>query len=52
MNTLGMVIKIFQPEELKNNRTTQINLADLSAGIYFIKTNINNLSYDYKIIKQ
>jgi hypothetical protein len=52
MNTLGMVIKIVQPEELKNNRTTQINLADLSAGIYFIKTNINNLSYDYKIIKQ
>jgi hypothetical protein len=52
LNTLGMIIKTIPSEELKYNRTIQINLSDLSSGIYFINTTINNLSYDYKIIKQ
>lgn len=52
LNTLGIIIKTISSDELKYNRTIQINLSELSSGIYFIKTTINNLSYDYKIIKQ
>jgi hypothetical protein len=52
LNTLGMVIKTIPSDDLKYNRTIQIDLSELSSGIYFIKTTINNLSYDYKIIKQ
>lgn len=52
LNTLGMSVKIISSNELKDNRSIQIDLSDLSAGIYFIKTTINKISYDYKIIKQ
>ncbi|MBL7936444.1 MAG: T9SS type A sorting domain-containing protein [Bacteroidia bacterium] len=52
LNTLGMIIKTIASDELKYNRTIQIDLSELTSGIYFIKTTINNLSYDYKIIKQ
>lgn len=52
LNTLGMIIQTISSDELKYNRTIQINLSELSSGVYFIKTTINNLSYDYKIIKQ
>jgi hypothetical protein len=52
LNTLGMVVKTFSSDDLKNSRSSQINLSDLSAGIYFIKITINKISYDYKIIKQ
>ncbi|MBI3519932.1 MAG: T9SS type A sorting domain-containing protein, partial [Bacteroidetes bacterium] len=51
LNTLGMSVKTVSSEELKYNRRLQINLSELAPGIYFIKTTINNLSYDYKIIK-
>lgn len=52
LNTLGMVVKTISSDDLKYNRTIQINLSEISSGIYYIKTTINNLSYDYKIIKQ
>jgi hypothetical protein len=52
LNTLGMVVKTISSDELKYNRTIQIDLSDISSGIYYLKTTINNLSYDYKIIKQ
>ncbi len=52
LNTLGMTLKTISSDELKNNRSIQIDLSELSAGIYFIKTTINKISYDYKIIKQ
>ncbi|MGZ8551057.1 MAG: T9SS type A sorting domain-containing protein, partial [Chitinophagaceae bacterium] len=52
LNTLGMIVKTISSDELKNNRSTQINLSELAPGIYFIKATINNMSYDYKIIKQ
>jgi hypothetical protein len=52
LNTIGMIIKTISSDDLKYNRTIQIDLSELSSGIYFIKTTINNLSYDYKIIKQ
>jgi hypothetical protein len=52
LNTIGMIVKTIPSEELKYKGSIQINLSELSFGIYFIKTTINNLSYDYKIIKQ
>ena len=52
LNPLGDVIKSVSSDDLKYNGSIQINLSDISPGIYFIKTIINNLSYDYKIIKQ
>ena len=52
LNTLGMIVKKFDSNDLKYNRSININLADLQSGIYFIKTTINTLSYDYKVIKQ
>ena len=52
LNALGMIVKTVESNELKYNRSITINLSDLDAGIYFIKTTINSLSYDYKVIKQ
>ena len=52
LNTLGMIVKTIDSEELKTNKRVEINLSDLPAGIYFIKTTINKISYDYKVIKQ
>lgn len=52
LNTLGETVKTFSSEELKNTNSIMLDLSDISAGIYFIKTTINHLSYDYKIIKQ
>ena len=52
LNTLGMIVKTISSEELKYDRQTQINLSELTSGIYFIKITVNQLSYDYKIIKQ
>ncbi len=51
-NALGMILKTTSSNELKSNGSTQIDLSDLSSGIYFIKTTINKISYDYKVIKQ
>ncbi len=52
LNTLGMNVKVFSSDDLKFNRSIQLDLSELSPGIYFIKTTINNISYDYKIIRQ
>lgn len=52
LNALGMIVKSVESTELKYNRSITINLTELDAGIYFIKTTINSLSYDYKVIKQ
>jgi len=52
MNSLGQIIKSFQSEELKNNNSASFDISEIPSGIYFIKTTINHLSYDYKIIKQ
>lgn len=52
LNSLGMVVKNFSSAELMTSRSVQLDLSELSPGIYFIKTTINNISYDYKIIRQ
>lgn len=52
LNSLGMIVKTYPSDELRYNRNIQLNVSDITPGIYFIKTIINNLSYDYKIIKQ
>jgi hypothetical protein len=52
LNNLGICVKTISSEELKHNNSIQINLSELESGMYFIKTTINQLNYDYKIIKQ
>ncbi len=52
LNTIGETVKTFSSEELKSTNSATLDLSDIPAGIYFIKTTINHLSYDYKIIKQ
>lgn len=52
LNTFGETILTADAAGLKYDRQMQLNLTDLPSGIYFIKLTINQISHDYKIIKQ
>lgn len=52
VNLFGETVKLISAEELKRNHSIQFDLSDISSGIYFLRTTINRLTYDYKIIKQ
>ncbi|MBS1634368.1 MAG: T9SS type A sorting domain-containing protein [Bacteroidetes bacterium] len=51
-NTLGEVVKTESSDELRNQGQCTLDLSDLQPGIYFIQITLNQLHYDYKIIKQ
>ena len=48
VNMLGQTVKTVTP----NSTTYQLNIADLSSGIYFIKARVNNTEGTFRIVKQ
>ncbi len=48
-NTIGQIVKSFNLIDSSNN--IELNLSDLSKGLYFLELNINNLIKTEKIIK-